>query len=569
MRPSKRIGAKEIEEAIFACVTIKITDYFFYLMSRITCNIFLKIVTLFLLSLILSLPLPVHASNKTLVLFPLVIYADQSRPYLRQGAQSMLTSRLSGGGILLISDERLLSLLSEKEKEGLSDRRRAEELARRLEADYAIFGSVTTIGGGYSLDLSLLELEKNGSGLTRVSKTGDENQFISQLADVAYQLRGIIEGKEKPGKKTEERAAITPKPQTGKGLFSRLERDKEVPEAIEKGLSFKSTRQYRGLNPTGEISIDMTVMAFDMGDLDGNGDAEVLVLGRKKLLVYQREGESFVFRDSLKPSFGEEFLKVSVGDIDSNGSAEIYLVTRYGIRARTSVCEWNGGFKRLYRWTGHLQVVRDPGGGKPLLLFQGSKVDEFFSGSIYLMNYDKEGKLTKGEPLPKLTGVQFNTLALFDLDKDGYPEFLGLGEDSRIRVWDRQGNILWKGDKTLGGTNNAIRLGEREAPGALLPRISFNSRLLTIDIDGDGKNEILAINNISLIEHLLNFRVFKRSRLIAYMTEGTDLFPAWTTGEIDYCLTDMQVDGRSLFLAAHKGKISNVGKGSSRIMWFE
>jgi hypothetical protein len=538
-------------------------------MSRISCNIFCKIVTPFLLSLILSLPLPVHASNKTLVLFPLVIYADQSRPYLREGAKSMLISRLSGGDILLISDEKLLSFLSEKEKEGISDRRRAEELAKRLEADYAIFGSVTTIGGGYSLDLSLLELEKNGSGLTRVSKTGDENQFISQLADVAYQLRGIIEGKEKPGKKTEERAAISPKPQTGKGLFSRLEQDKKVPEAMEKGLSFESTRQYRGLNPTGEISIDMTVMAFDMGDLDGNGDAEVLVLGREKLLVYQRQGESFVFRDSLKPSFGEEFLKVSVGDVDSNGSAEIYLVTRYGIRARTSVCEWNGGFKRLYRRTGHLQVVRDPGGGKPLLLFQGSKVDEFFSGSIYLMNYEKEGKLTKGESLPELRGVQFNTLALFDLDKDGYPEFLGLGEDSRLRVWDRQGNILWKGDKTLGGTNNAIRLGERGAPGDLLPRISFNSRLLTIDIDGDGKNEILAINNIPLIEHLLDFRVFKKSRLIAYMIEGTSLFPAWTTGEIDYCLTDMQVDGRRLFLAAQKGRISNIGKGSSRIMWFE
>jgi len=31
----------------------------------------------------------------------------------------------------------------------------------------------------------------------------------------------------------------------------------------------------------------------------------------------------------------------------------------------------------------------------------------------------------------------------------------------------------------------------------------------------------------------------------------------------------MQSDGQSLFLAAHKGKISNIGKKSGVIMWFE
>ena len=539
-------------------------------MTRELYTIFGKTVILFLLSLILCLPLPAHTSNKTLALFPLVIYADKPLEHFRQGVKSMFVSRLSGGGLEVISDEGLAALLGENEMRGITSKRRAEELARRLGADYAIFGSITAIGGGYSLDLSLVELHKAGSRLTRVSKAVDEAQFVPELSDVAYQFRTLIEGKETTVQKMEERATVLPRPQTEKGLFSKLEQDKQGPEQpMEKGLSFKPTREYRGLNPKGEISIDMTVMAFDMGDLDGDGEAEALVLGRKKLLVYYREGETFIPKDILKSGWGEDFLKVSVGDIDSNGRAEIYLVSRYGIRARTSVCEWSGGFKRLYRRTGHLQVVRDPGGGKPLLLFQGSKVDEFFSGRIYFMNYDKEGKLKKGQKLPKLRGVQLNTVALFDLDKDGYPEFLGLGEDSRLHVWDRQGSILWKGDKELGGTNNAIRLGERQAPEDVLPRIPFNSRLLTTDIDGDGNKEILAIKNIPLVEHLLHFKVFTKSHLIAYRIEGTSLFPAWTTGNIDYCLTDMQAQGQSLFLAAQKGKISNIGKKSGLIMWFE
>jgi hypothetical protein len=241
-----------------------------------------------------------------------VIYADQSRPSLRQGAKSMLVSRLSGGGIALIPDEKLASLLTEKEKEGISDRQRAEELAKRLGADYGIFGSITAIGGGYSLDLSLVELHKEGSRLTRVSKAVGEAQFIPKLSDVAYQFRALIEGKEPRAQTVEEGVAVLPKPQTAKGIFSKLERDKQGPAAMEKGLVFKPTREYNRLKPTGEIPVDMAVMAFDTGDLDGGGGAELVVLGRKRLLVYQRQGSSFVLKDSLKVGFGEDFLKVSV-----------------------------------------------------------------------------------------------------------------------------------------------------------------------------------------------------------------------------------------------------------------
>jgi len=189
------------------------------------------------------------------------------------------------------------------------------------------------------------------------------------------------------------------------------------------------------------------------------------------------------------------------------------------------------------------------------------------------MDHDKEGKLTKRHQLPELKGVQFYTIALLDLDKDGDPEWLGLGEqslneESGLHVWDKQGNTLWKGDKRVGGTNNAIEL-EDSSSEDFSPRISFNSRTLITDINGDGKNEVLAIRNIPIVGHLLNFKVYKKSRLTAYEIDGTSLVPAWTTGEIDYCLVDMQADGRSLFLAAQKGRVITIGKGSGLIMWFE
>ena len=215
-------------------------------MSRKTFNTFGTIIALFLLSLILSLPLPAPASTKILVIFPLAIYADQSKAYLGQGIKSMLISRISGTGIEIVADEKYISLLGEKEREGIVAKERAEELARVLKADYAIFGSITTIGGGYSLDLSLLGVEKDGFKLTRISKAVDEDQLIPQLSDVVYQLRARIQGKEiipirrttgktskktanKLGREVAEKATVLLKSRTAKGFFSQIEGDEKSP----------------------------------------------------------------------------------------------------------------------------------------------------------------------------------------------------------------------------------------------------------------------------------------------------------------------------------------------------
>jgi hypothetical protein len=560
-------------------------------MSRNTYTAFSKIIGFFLLSTMFFLPLKALSYTKTLVLFPLAIYADQSKAYLGQGIKSMLISRISGTGIEIVPDEKYTSLLSEKEEKGITSQKRAEEVARILDADYAVFGSITTIGGGYSLDLSLVAIEKDGSKLTRISKAVDEEQLIPQLSDVAYQLRGLIEGKEilsatqtadKPSKKTagkpaqkgEEKVTVLPQPLTAKSIFSQTGSNKKESQATEKGLVFKPTKEYQGFKPTGKISVNMSVMSFDMGDLDGKGGVELVVLARKKLLLYTMHGASFALKDSLNARFGEDFFKVSVGDIDNNGKAEIYLVSRYGVMATSTVFEWADGFKRLDRRRGHMQVIKDPVSNKSLLLFQDSKVGEFFSGRIYGMKYSEGGKLTKGEKLPELEGGQFYTLALFDLDKDQEAEWIGLGEpnlvgESNLSVWDSAGAIIWRGKKGLGGTNNAIRLEEEIVEGDLPPTITFNSRLVIADIDGDGEKDIVAIKNINPVKYLQNVKLYTKANLIVYRREGLSLSPAWTTRDIDWCVTDITVQGNTLFLAAQKSKISNIGKGSSQIMWFE
>jgi len=510
-----------------------------------------------------------HASAKTVALLPLKLYADQSKSYLGEGVKSMLFSRLSGGEIEVMGDDKVTDLMDEGDKRGITVQKRAEDLTRRLGADYAVYGSITVLGAGYSLDLSLLTVDETGSTVTRVSRAMNEDQFIAQLADVANQVRAMIEGKEISSPKPKEKVGAAPKPQVPKGVFSKVEQEKQATGTPRTGLSFKPAPEYHEFKPTGTISVDMEVMAFDLGDLDGDRMAEFVVLGRKSLSVYQRHGASFALRNTLEASGGEEFLKVSVGDVDANGRAEIYLVGLSGQRARCTVLEWNGGFKRLHRQTGHLQALRDPAGGKPPLLFQDSTATNFFRGKIYLMGYDSGGSLTRGDELPRIRDAQLYTLAHYDLDSDGNHEWLGLGEDSRLYVWDQQGQVLWKGDKKIGGTNNAINIGEAIGYDEDPPLVPFNSRPLITDIDGDGNREIIVIKNIPHVSFMPNLGAYTKSNLIAFRIEGTSLSPAWTTGEIDYCLVDTHMEGSTLFLAAQKPKTTAFSSGSGLIMWFE
>jgi hypothetical protein len=99
--------------------------------------------------------------------------------------------------------------------------------------------------------------------------------------------------------------------------------------------------------------------------------------------------------------------------------------------------------------------------------------------------------------------------------------------------------------------------------------IPFNSRPVITDIDGDGREEVLVIKNSPSIEKLESFKIFVKATLTAFEIQGTELFSSWTSRDIEYCITDMRMAGKTLYLVGHKGHMSNFGKEIGRIMWIE
>ncbi len=515
-----------------------------------------KKIGLFILIFIFFTSPSLFGANKRVILFPFAIYGDSSKAYLSQGLKSMLRSRLSGVGITIMDNENYGSRLDEDEKQGIISEKRVEELAADLGADYAVFGSVTTVGSSYSLDISVLDRSGKEPRLSRVSEVVEEDQLIPRLAEIATRLRTVFQGIQTAPEKGAEATAVPVEP-------AKPAEPGETPEKIS-----KDERDLTNLSLSGERAIPMMVMAFDTADLNNDGAPEWIVVGQQDLFIYSSEKGTFVRKDGLEASQGEMFLKVSVGDADQNGKPEIYLVSLYGQRVRTVVWEWSGTFKRLFHITGNVRVLREPGQTKPRLLFQDTRIDEPFYGKIYWMDYEKKDKLTRREPLTHLNDVQFYTLTFLDLDKDGRMECLGLDNDSYLHVWDSEGVSVWESEEKMGGTNNNIRLNVNQLH-LPISNIALNSRLAILDLDRDGNEEIVAVKNIPELDISEALRIYKKGHVTAFKIEKTQLVPIWTSKNIDQCITDIQTDGRTLFLATHKAQRSYLSKGSGKIMWFE
>lgn len=510
------------------------------------------------------------ATAKTVALFPVALYSPKPAPYLQQGLKTMFVSRLSEVGLNVITDDTFGPSLTQEEKAGKISRQRAEEIAKQAGADYAIFGSLTAIGKGYSLDLSLLDLTKSPPKVTRVSQAATEDEFIPRLADVANRFRDIIEGRHRSPAIAQGTGEVGQGPAAQKkkhDVFLNLgetgtgEREKGFFAPIAPGAgSFEATHRF---------SVRMQLMSLDVDDLDGDGNPEVALLGRKGLHLYTMVRDTLKLIDKLKGPKGIDLLKVSMGDTDGNGRPEIYVTEFHMTGVETTAYEWNNGFKKLFHKRGHFAAVKSPGRKRPYLLYQNSIPTVMFQGHIYIMGYDQNGNLVKKTKLPYILYPKFYTITPYDIDHNGVPEIIGLGQADSLHVWSMSGEVLYHENETIGGTNNAIDLDARTRGEPNQPRVPFNPRLVIADINGDGKKDLIAVKNNAIVGIFEHFLYYDSAYILGYRFKGVRLEPSWKTRKIPFCVNDIQVFNRTFFAGLQKFKLKNWSKGYSRVIWFD
>jgi hypothetical protein len=236
--------------------------------------------------------------------------------------------------------------------------------------------------------------------------------------------------------------------QTGDQLSSF--RTRLVPTAHPPRFAWEETPELERRYP-----LDGPVRALALGDLDGDGKAELVIGDEQTLTAYRTtEGGSPMPVEGTVFRVGGLILAIDVAPLTSSRNAQLVVVDqrgegRVGVRAR--VLEWAAGeFRVLYEATGrHLRVIRV--GTEQWLLEQDAGENEPFEPEIRRLVWDG-ARFQDGARIRVSRGVSVYGLALVRLTGSPEPDVVAFTDDYRLGAWTAKGQRLWTSVEPLGGS---------------------------------------------------------------------------------------------------------------------
>lgn len=281
-----------------------------------------------------------------------------------------------------------------------------------------------------------------------------------------------------------------------------------------------------GYREGGEIATTLNFIPLDMaaGDLDGDGTDELLFLEERHLRINRLRLDG-TLEDVARVSLGftARALFITAGDVDRDGKAEIFITEKPGNYVRGTGYRFaNGRLNRFFQERStFLRVVETADG--PVLFGQRHGSNRPFDRGIVRYRY------AGGTMQPSAAGLP-PALTLFDFVPVGTSGFLAsLDYENKVRLYNSSGNQQWKSAESYGGSDVIVGSGDgRDA-------MELRSGLASVDIDGDGTSEALAVQNLleggmaGSFVRIGTLQQYKSGRIVALALEDATLVERWKT----------------------------------------
>jgi len=208
------------------------------------------------------------------------------------------------------------------------------------------------------------------------------------------------------------------------------------------------------------------VVDFDVGDLDGDGKNEYVLIDHYRILVYSLKKGKLRQIQQIRTERGiNRLLGVDVGDINGNGRDEIFVTNWKGDKLESFALERQVGKKRLkYVWKDvnlYFRIIR-PFGQKPTLLSQSPGFATPFLGPIKKVVF-KNRRYIQGPKLntPDIYGTHFILYGLTQANLGGNKakETVVLDNNYHLRVYSPNGKVIVKSDVYYGHDPRLIEVG--------------------------------------------------------------------------------------------------------------
>jgi hypothetical protein len=294
---------------------------------------------------------------------------------------------------------------------------------------------------------------------------------------------------------------------------------------------------------------------FVAGDFDGNGNLEYAFLDAARLHIYRLEptGWREVWTEttpaanqisSEDPAAGIQYINLDAADMDGDGRPELFITAMLNGKVSSYVVKFQDGtFRRIADIPGFLRVVNYPGRGV-MLIGQDYDPVKFFSGRPKQYTWSG-GKYVPGPELSLPKGL---TLYGFTFADFGELNPLLVAYDDEDRVIDySKDTSLWKSEEKYTVVNAYVYKPVTGITAALSKpaaeestknrRVRIEGRILALDINSDGRDEILLPKNIG--ESFLSY--YSGADLYGLRWTGTRLDEAWGIKDLPGPILDFQV----------------------------
>jgi len=478
-------------------------------------------------------------------ILPVSIHSEEDLTYIKEGLVDMLSSRVELSGRVVVLEKGVVKKALDKVS-GEMDSEGARKLGQELGADFVVFGSLTKLGDSASLDLKVLEVKGEKPGAPIYVQAKKMEEVIARVDDLARKVDEKVLGyplsppvAEKAAEALKETVVIPAAPPVLRPA---------VPATPEKSAIAAGAWKSQ--------SVPFQVKGMAIGDVDGDGRNEVVLIEERKLWIYRFEKELKLLKKIEGGRF-DKYLAVDVGDLQKEGKAAIFVTNLQGDRLSSFVVAYrDGDFRTISKGLDWFLRVVDWGEKGKVLLGQSKGNKAGWEGPLYELGWDGKGyREVRRAEVPKGPTIYGFTPFVYD----GKMAYSFIDADFRLKAMDRQGKVIWKSANAYGSDN-----GFQAKPMPNTPGYDEGDQFAYVNVRVISRGEeLFIIRNKSPIGDILKRqRYYSGGEVLRLVWSGAMFMESWKSSELPGYVVDFQIQdvagsqGKELVVAVNLPKDS-------------